>query len=134
MYQIVSILNGFMVKPSIPRTPVTWRTSLRKVSAMNFARSGSPGIRTVFAKSPFSALMWGVAIIILLFVCKINLSGASRQHTSCGSQRPLRAKYCTRVLLAAAPTTPPFIRHWRRSSLLPDRGARFMLPLSCLSY
>ena len=25
--------------------------------------------------------------------------------------------------LAAAPTTPPFIRHWRRSSSLPNRGA-----------
>ena len=52
---------------------------------------------------------------------------------------PLRAKFIADtflkgVLLAAAPTTPPFIRHWRRSSLLPDRGAKFMLPLSCLSY
>ena len=28
----------------------------------------------------------------------------------------------TRVLLAAAPTTPPCFRHWRRSSLLPTRG------------
>ena len=28
----------------------------------------------------------------------------------------------TRVLLAAAPTTPPCFRHWRRSSLLPSRG------------
>ena len=28
----------------------------------------------------------------------------------------------TRVLLAAAPTTPPCFRHWRRSSLLPNRG------------
>ena len=28
----------------------------------------------------------------------------------------------TRVLLAAAPTTPPCFRHWQRSSLLPTRG------------
>ena len=28
----------------------------------------------------------------------------------------------TRVLLAAAPTTPPCFRRWRRSSLLPNRG------------
>ena len=28
----------------------------------------------------------------------------------------------TRVLLAAAPTTPPCFRHWRRSSSLPSRG------------
>ena len=27
------------------------------------------------------------------------------------------------ALLAAAPTTPPCFRHWRRSSLLPGRGA-----------
>ena len=43
-------------------------------------------------------------------------------RTGCGSQRPLRAKFCTCVLLAAAPTTPPCFRHWRRSSLLPNRG------------
>ena len=48
---------------------------------------------------------------------------ASQCHrTGCGSQRPLRAKFCTCVLLAAAPTTPPCFRHWRRSSLLPSRG------------
>ena len=29
---------------------------------------------------------------------------------------------CTRTLLAAAPTTPPCFRHWRRSSSLPSRG------------
>ena len=29
---------------------------------MNFARSGSPGIRTVLAKSPFTALLCGVGI------------------------------------------------------------------------
>ena len=49
-------------------------------------------------------------------------SRVARQRTGCGSQHPLRTKYCARVLLAAAPTTPPFIRHWRRSSLLPLLG------------
>ena len=38
--------------------------------------------------------------------------------TGCGSQHPLRALGGTRVLLAAAPTTPPCFRHWRRSSSL----------------
>ena len=38
--------------------------------------------------------------------------------TGCGSQHPLRALSGTRVLLAAAPTTPPCFRHWRRSSSL----------------
>ena len=36
----------------------------------------------------------------------------------CGTQHPLRALGGTRVLLAAAPTTPPCFRHWRRSSSL----------------
>ena len=38
----------------------------RNVSAMNFALSGSPGMRTVLAKSPSAAEMCGVAIIICL--------------------------------------------------------------------
>ena len=36
----------------------------------------------------------------------------------CGTQHPHRALDGTRVLLAAAPTTPPCFRRWRRSSLL----------------
>ena len=38
--------------------------------------------------------------------------------TGCGTQHPLRALGGTCVLLAAAPTTPPCFRHWRRSSSL----------------
>ena len=38
--------------------------------------------------------------------------------SGCGSQHPLRALGGTRVLLAAAPTTPPCFRRWRRSSSL----------------
>ena len=38
--------------------------------------------------------------------------------SGCGTQHPHRALGGTRVLLAAAPTTPPCFRHWRRSSLL----------------
>ena len=40
------------------------------------------------------------------------------RFTGCGTQHPLRALGGTRVLLAAAPTTPPCFRHWRRSSSL----------------
>ena len=43
-------------------------------------------------------------------------------QTGCGAQRPLRALSGTRVLLTAAPTAPPCIRHWRRSSPLQTRG------------
>ena len=38
--------------------------------------------------------------------------------TGCGTQHPLRALGGTCILLAAAPTTPPCFRHWRRSSSL----------------
>ena len=38
--------------------------------------------------------------------------------SGCGTQHPLRALGGTCVLLAAAPTTPPCFRRWRRSSSL----------------
>ena len=40
------------------------------------------------------------------------------RFAGCGTQHPHRALGGTRVLLAAAPTTPPCFRHWRRSSSL----------------
>ena len=50
---------------------------------------------------------------------KSKRKNASRfAQTGCGAQRPLRALSGTRVLLTAAPTAPPCIRHWRRSSPL----------------
>ena len=50
---------------------------------------------------------------------KSKRKNASRfAQTGCGAQRPLRALSGTRVLLTAAPTAPPCIRRWRRSSLL----------------
>ena len=45
------------------------------------------------------------------FECAPRLPG-------CGTQHPHRALGGTRILLAAAPTTPPCFRHWRRSSSL----------------
>ena len=45
-----------------------------------------------------------------------------KRSTGCGSLRLLRALGGTRILQAAAPTAPPCIRHWRRSSPLQTRG------------
>ena len=50
---------------------------------------------------------------------KSNQKKSSRfAPPGCGAQRPLRALSGTRVLLTAAPTAPPCIRRWRRSSPL----------------
>ena len=48
------------VKPSMLRTAVTCRASSRKVSAIHWARKGSPGRSTSAARSPGSQAMWGV--------------------------------------------------------------------------
>ena len=55
--------------------------------------------------------------------------GEEEPHRHCFGMPPVRVAapsvhivQSTRVLLAAAPTTPPCFRHWRRSSLLPSRG------------
>ena len=61
--------------------------------------------------------------------CKFNLQMGCRLDRQndlewlpllpgCGTQHPHRALGGTRVLLAAAPTTPPCFRRWRRSSSL----------------
>ena len=50
---------------------------------------------------------------------KSKRKNASRfAQTGCGTLRLLRALGGTRILQAAAPTAPPCIRHWRRSSPL----------------
>ena len=60
-------------------------------------------------------------------VCEANAACLARQGhgdfdalepTGCGTLRLLRALSGTRVLLTAAPTAPPCIRRWRRSSPL----------------
>ena len=60
-------------------------------------------------------------------VCEANAACLARQGhgdfdaldpTGCGPLRLLRALSGTRVLLTAAPTAPPCIRRWRRSSPL----------------
>ena len=63
-------------------------------------------------------------------VCEANAACSARQGrsdfdaldpTGCGTLRLLRALGGTRILQAAAPTAPPCIRHWRRSSPLQTR-------------
>ena len=63
-----------------------------------------------------------------IFLKKV-FGGDGKPHRHCFGMPPVRVAapsvhivQSTRVLLAAAPTTPPCFRHWRRSSLLPSRG------------
>ena len=64
-------------------------------------------------------------------VCGANAACSAQQGhsdfdaldpTGCGPLRLLRALGGTRILQAAAPTAPPCIRRWRRSSPLQTRG------------
>ena len=61
----------------------------------------------------------GAALAFLCFDFFFRIvKGVQPLATGCGTQHPLRALGGTRVLLAAAPTTPPCFRRWRRSSSL----------------
>ena len=65
----------------------------------------------------------GAALAFLCFDFFFRIvKGEQPLATGCGTQHPLRALGGTRVLLAAAPTTPPCFRRWRRSSSLLLRG------------
>ena len=65
----------------------------------------------------------GAALAFLCFDFFFRfVKGEEPLETGCGTQHPLRALGGTRVLLAAAPTTPPCFRRWRRSSSLLLRG------------
>ena len=61
----------------------------------------------------------GAALAFLCFDFFFRIvKGVQPLTTGCGTQHPLRALGGTRVLLAAAPTTAPCFRHWRRLQLL----------------
>ena len=61
----------------------------------------------------------GAALAFLCFDFFFRIvKGVQPLTTGCGTQHPLRALDGTRVLLAAAPTTAPCFRRWRRSQLL----------------
>ena len=65
----------------------------------------------------------GAALAFLCFDFFFRIvKGEQPLETGCDTQHPLRALGGTRVLLAAAPTTPPCFRRWRRSSSLLLRG------------
>ena len=74
--------------------------------------------KSVKALAPTGAAL---AFLCFDFFCRI-VKGVQPLETGCGTQHPLRALGGTRVLLAAAPTTPPCFRRWRRSSSLLLRG------------
>ena len=74
--------------------------------------------RTLLWTPPTSQRIKGCSPLIIPKE-KSKRKNASRfAQTGCGAQRPLRALSGTRVLQAAAPTAPPCIRRWRRSSPL----------------
>ena len=61
----------------------------------------------------------GAALAFLCFDFFFRfVKGVQPLATGCGTQHPLRALGGTRVLLAAAPTTAPCFRRWRRLQLL----------------
>ena len=62
------------VYPSIPRTVLKHTAFSKNVSAMNFALSGSPGIKTTFAISPFFASLCGV----IKFSSRIQISNQAK--------------------------------------------------------
>ena len=53
---------------------------------------------------------------------KVSATFEAREAAGCGSLRLLRALGGTRILQAAAPTTPPCFGRWPRSSPLQTRG------------
>ena len=81
------------------------------------------GYRWRSEKSVKAIAPTGAALAFLCFDFFFRfVKGVQPLETGCGTQHPLRALGGTRVLLAAAPTTPPCFRRWRRSSSLLLRG------------
>ena len=77
------------------------------------------GYRWRSEKSVKAIAPTGAALAFLCFdLCFRIVKGEQPLATGCGTQHPLRALGGTRVLLAAAPTTAPCFRRWRRSQLL----------------
>ena len=77
------------------------------------------GYRWRSEKSVKAIAPTGAALAFLCFDFFFRIvKGVQPLATGCGTQHPLRALGGTRVLLAAAPTTAPCFRRWRRSQLL----------------
>ena len=109
------------------REPLAWRESSR-LNRKACERSRSPGgavaqrlrgFKWRSEKSVKAIAPTGAALAFLCFDFFFRfVKGVQPLTTGCGTQHPLRALGGTRVLLAAAPTTPPCFRRWRRSSSL----------------
>ena len=73
-------------------------------------------------------LLYCAKTCVILVALPFSILGAERLcfvnsiSSDCGSLRLLRALGGTRILQAAAPTTPPCFRRWRRSSPLHSAG------------
>ena len=109
------------------REPLAWRYSFR-LKCKACGRASSPlgeraqrlrGYKWRSEKSVKAIAPTGAALAFLCFDFFFRIvKGEQPLETGCGTQHPLRALGGTRVLLAAAPTTPPCFRRWRRSSSL----------------
>ena len=82
-------------------------------------RAATEGLWMEKRKSVKAIAPTGAALAFLCFDFFFRIvKGVQPLTTGCGTQHPLRALGGTRVLLAAAPTTAPCFRRWRRSQLL----------------
>ena len=113
----------------LPRRGSPWHGGKVSGKAVNFAGGNAPpggavaqrlrGYKWRSEKSVKAIAPTGAALAFLCFdFCFRIVKGVQPLTTGCGTQHPLRALGGTRVLLAAAPTTPPCFRRWRRSSSL----------------
>ena len=110
------------------REPLAWRYSFQ-LNCKVCGRARSPlggavaqrlrGYGWRSEKSVKAIAPTGAALAFLCFDFFFRIvKGEQPLATGCGTQHPLRALGGTRVLLAAAPTTAPCFRRWRRSQLL----------------
>jgi chromate transporter len=113
---VLGVLVGLCRQTCI--TEAVCRASPSASSALCCSRSSS----SVCRRSSASRRCWGWCASGC-FDLSVSLRSTG---PGCGTQHPLRFA-C--VLLAAAPTSPPCFRHWRRSSPLPLVGE----PLACRS-
>ena len=106
-----------------------WHGGKVSGKAVNFAGGNAPpggavaqrlrGYKWRSEKSVKAIAPTGAALAFLCFDFFFRIvKGVQPLATGCGTQHPHRALGGTRVLLAAAPTTAPCFRRWRRSQLL----------------
>ena len=121
----IFIISQFWKICGFSRIAFSREGSWRKTAAAALAPPGGAvaqrlrGYKWRSEKSVKAIAPTGAALAFLCFDFFFRIvKGVQPLATGCGTQHPLRALGGTRVLLAAAPTTPPCFRHWRRSSSL----------------